>query len=232
MRLAVIPARGGSKRIPRKNIKLFEGKPIVAWSIEAAIQSQSFDHVIVSTDDLEIAEVARSFGASIPFLRPASLADDYTDTIPVIRHAVEWYAENGAPVKYACCIYPTAPFLTSTDIRRGYDVLIEQDCDFAFSVTTFDYPVQRAIRLNDAGRIEMLYPEFYKSRSQDLEEAWHDAGQFYWGRADAWLTSEAMFTASASPVKLPRSRTQDIDTPEDWVQAEMMFRLLQLDRAT
>ena len=182
MKLAIIPARGGSKRIPRKNIKLFCAKPMIAWSIEAALQSGCFDQVIVSTDDAEIAEVARSYGATVPFMRPAELSDDHTGTIPVIHHAIEWVNAQGQAVEQACCLYATAPFVSPDDIRRGFDTLIGSDSDYAFSVTSYAFPIQRAIRLNAEGQVEMFNPEHFNTRSQDLEEAFHDAGQFYWAK--------------------------------------------------
>lgn len=226
MKLAVIPARGGSKRIPRKNIKPFCGKPMIAWSIEAAQQSGCFDRVIVSTDDAEIAEVARQCGAAVPFIRPAELSDDHTGTIPVIRHAIEWVNAQGGVVEQACCLYATAPFVSADDIRRGLSILTEAECDYAFSVTSYAFPIQRAIRVTDSGRVEMFNASHFNTRSQDLEEAWHDAGQFYWGRADAWLQGRMIFSPASAPVRLPRHRVQDIDTPEDWVRAEWLFKAM------
>ena len=227
MRLAVIPARGGSKRIPRKNIKPFCGKPMIARSIEAALESGCFDRVIVSTDDAEIAEVARQYGADVPFVRPAELSDDYAGTVPVIRHAVEWFIANGEAPEQVCCIYATAPFVTGENIRRGLEALAGKDCDYAFSVTSYAFPIQRAIRITSAGRVEMFNPEHFNTRSQDLEEAYHDAGQFYWGRASAWLDGKVLFGTHAVPVLLPRHRVQDIDTLEDWERAEWLFKAMQ-----
>lgn len=227
MKIAVIPARGGSKRIPRKNIKPFCGKPIIAWSIEAALQSACFDRVIVSTDDAEIAEVARQHGALVPFIRPANLADDHTGTIPVIQHAIEWSQTQGHAPSQVCCLYATAPFVLVDDLRRGLAMLTDTACDYAFSVTSYAFPIQRAIRITETGRVEMFNPQHFGARSQDLEEAWHDAGQFYWGRADAWLAGKPIFSNDAVPVKLPRHRVQDIDTTEDWLRAEWMFKALQ-----
>ena len=229
MKLAIIPARGGSKRIPRKNIKLFCAKPMIAWSIEAALQSGCFDQVIVSTDDEEIADVARRYGATVPFVRPAELSDDHTGTIPVIRHAIEWVNAQGQSVEQACCLYATAPFVSPDDIRRGLDTLLDTGSDYAFSVTSYAFPIQRAIRLNAEGRVEMFNPEHFNTRSQDLEEAFHDAGQFYWGKADAWLQGRMIFSPASVPVALPRHRVQDIDTPEDWVRAEWLFKAMQAE---
>jgi N-acylneuraminate cytidylyltransferase len=227
MRLAVIPARGGSKRIPRKNIKEFCGKPMIAWSIEAAIRSGCFDQVVVSTDDAEIADVARQYGASVPFMRPAELSDDYTGTLPVIRHAIEWFNGQGQTVEQVCCLYATAPFVRVEDIQRGLQILEETGSDYAFSVTSYAFPIQRAIRLTEQGRVEMFSPEHFNTRSQDLEEAYHDAGQFYWGRASAWLQGKMIFSPDSAPVLLPRHRVQDIDTPDDWLRAEWMCKAMQ-----
>lgn len=227
MRLAIIPARGGSKRIPRKNIKAFCGKPMIAWSIEAALQSACFDQVIVSTDDAEIADVARQWGASVPFMRPAELSDDHTGTVPVIRHAIEWFNGQGKTLEQACCLYATAPFVRAEDLQRGREILEGNDCNYTFSVTSYAFPIQRAIRINGEGRVEMFSPEHFNTRSQDLEEAFHDAGQFYWGRAEAWLQGKMIFSPHSLPVLLPRHRVQDIDTPEDWERAQWLFQAMQ-----
>ncbi|MBH1964881.1 MAG: pseudaminic acid cytidylyltransferase [Comamonadaceae bacterium] len=227
MKLAIIPARGGSKRIPRKNIKLFCGKPMLAWSIEAARSSGCFDRIIVSTDDAEIAAIAQQCGAEAPFTRSPALSNDHTGVTPVIAHAIGWINANGPQqVELACCIYATAPFVSATDLRRGLDTLVQEKCDYALAVTSFPFPIQRAIRLTANRRIEMFRPEHFTTRSQDLEEAWHDAGQFCWGKASAWLTDMPVFAQGAAPVVLPRHRVQDIDTPEDWQRAELMFQLL------
>jgi N-acylneuraminate cytidylyltransferase len=228
MRLAVIPARGGSKRIPRNNIKSFYGKPMIAWSIAAALESECFDQVIVSTDDYEIAEVAKQYGACIPFMRPAALADDFIGTTPVMRHAIEWFMQHGKAITESCCIYATAPFLRAVDLRCGLDQLLKNKSSYAFSVTSYPFPIQRAIRITEQGRVQMFQPEYFNTRSQDLEEAWHDAGQFYWGTALAWLEEVTLFTSGSVPVKLPRHLVQDVDTPEDWCRAELMFRALKI----
>lgn len=226
MRLAVIPARGGSKRIPRKNIKEFGGKPMIAWSIEAAKSSGCFDSIIVSTDDPEIAEIANKYGAETPFIRPKELSDDYTGTIPVIAHAVREQIRSGKKIETACCIYATAPFLTTTDLQQGHKLLIKNNCDYAFSVTKYSFPIQRAVKIGSDGRVKMFYPEHFNTRSQDLEEAYHDAGQFYWGTINAWLEEKPFFSANSFPVILPNHRVQDIDTLEDWKRAEQMFSCL------
>lgn len=224
MKVAIIPARGGSKRIFRKNIKEFCGKPMIAWSIEAAKFSGCFDEIIVSTDDAEIADVAKEWGASVPFMRPAELADDYTGTLPVMRHAVEWLCKHDKPVAYACCLYATAPFVSPRDLQKGWELIQQEDSSYAFSVTSYAFPIQRAIKITENGRVAMFNPEHFNTRSQDLEEVWHDAGQFYWGTAQAWREEKMVFGEDSVPVKLPRHRVQDIDTLEDWTRAERMFQ--------
>ena len=229
MKLAVIPARGGSKRIPRKNIRLFCGKPMIAHTIETAIKAACFDKLIVSTDDLEIAEVSRAFGAETPFLRPDHLSDDHTGTIPVIAHAIDWTNRNVNEVSFACCLYATAPFIQPASILHGLSQLTSQATDYAFTVTTYPFPIQRAVRINNKCRIEMFQEEFYAVRSQDLEKSFHDAGQFYWGRADAWLQHKPMFHNSSAPILLPRHQVQDIDTDEDWQRAEWLFKAMKFE---
>ncbi|MFG6535313.1 pseudaminic acid cytidylyltransferase [Sulfitobacter sp. 1A16787] len=220
----MIPARGGSKRIPRKNIKPFGGRPMIAWSISAARESELFDRIIVSTDDDEIASVALREGAEVPFMRPAELADDYTGTIPVIAHAVGWQNDTGETAEEVCCIYATAPFIKTADLHRGLDILRRSGADFAFSVTSYAAPIQRALRIGCGGRVEMFDPRQFNMRSQDLEEAWHDAGQFYWGRGDAWLSDKPLFGTHAAAVPLPRYRVQDIDTQDDWQRADLIHK--------
>jgi len=226
MNVAIIPARGGSKRIPKKNIREFAGLPMIVHSIRAAQESSLFDNIIVSTDDTEIAEIAKQAGAEVPFLRPDTLSDDFTGTVPVIAHAVSWLIENAIDVETACCIYATAPFVTPADLIAGHDLLRTSRSDYAFSVTDYAFPIQRALKLNADGKIEMFFPEFYKIRSQDLEEGLHDAGQFYWGTANAWLEQKPIFNSLSVPVILPRTRVQDIDTFDDWERAEQLYYLL------
>ena len=226
MKVAIIPARGGSKRIPRKNIREFCGKPMIAWSIEAARQSGCFDQIIVSTDDAEIAEISRVYGAEVPFMRPAELSDDHTATIPVISHALRWLEQNANSAEIACCIYATAPFIQPSDLQKGLDILEQSGADYAFSVTSYESPIQRAIRITAENRVEMFNPEYFETRSQDLEAAYHDAGQFYWGRSEAWLDGKPIFSQGAVPIILQRDRVQDIDTQEDWKRAENLFSML------
>lgn len=228
MKVAVIPARGGSKRIPRKNIKAFHGKPMIVYSIEAAIASGCFDKVIVSTDDTEIAAVAVAHGAEVPFLRPEEIADDYATTMDVMAHAIHWCQSEGWDVEAVCCLYATAPFVLPEDLQQGYALLRDSDVQFAFSATSFPFPIQRAIKLDEFGSVSMFSPENEQVRSQDLEEAYHDAGQFYWGKTEAFLTKLSIFSPHSKAVLLPRNRVQDIDTPEDWELAESLFSALKL----
>jgi N-acylneuraminate cytidylyltransferase len=226
MRLAVIPARGGSKRIPRKNIKPFGGLPMIAWSIRAAIDSQCFDRIVVSTDDEEISSIAKEYGAEVPFARPTNLSDDHTGTIPVIAHAIEWQNQHGEAVTEACCVYATAPFIQATDLQRGLEVLNRTGAEYALAVTTYAFPIQRAIYITPNHRVAMFEPEHFNTRSQDLQEAWHDAGQFCWGRAQAWQSGLSVFSQDTAPVPMPRFRVQDIDTTEDLERAEWLFKTM------
>lgn len=223
--VVVIPARGGSKRIPLKNQKDFCGKPIIAYSIEAALAASHVDRVVVSTDSEQIAQLARELGAEVPFMRPAELANDTAATLPVIQHAIS--ALDSEP-DYVCCLYATAPFITSQRLDDAFAQLIASTKEYAFGVCHYDFPVQRALK-PDAGGVSPLFPEFIQSRSQDLQEAWHDAGQFYWGRAQAFLNLLPVFAPHSLPIHLPRWAVLDIDTPEDWRQAEIMYRLAQDD---
>ena len=227
VKLAVIPARGGSKRIPRKNIRPFLGTPIMGHSIQAALGCGLFDEVIVSTDDAEIAAYGRSAGATTPFVRPAALSDDFATTTDVMNHAVQWALDAGWPVDYACCIYPTAPMLRIEDVQRGYEMLQQGPAfSYAFSVTSFAFPIQRAIRILPSGALDAISPEYKNTRSQDLEPCFHDAGQFYWGRQQAWLQKTPLFSPLSLPVVLPRHLVQDIDNEEDWLLAEALCRSL------
>jgi len=230
MKLCVIPARGGSKRIPRKNIREFCSKPMIAWSIEAAKESGCFDQIIVSTDDEEIADLARQWGADVPFMRPAELADDFAGTTPVVAHAVRWYQDHGQELAAVCCLYATAPFVEIDDIKQGFKLLAQAGPDrFVFTATAYASPIQRALRIDaKSSESHMWQPEQFSKRSQDLEPSYHDAGQFYWGRSQAWLQSRNLFEGG-KPLLLPRWRVQDIDTEDDWIQAELMQQALLRD---
>lgn len=231
MKVAVIPARGGSKRIPRKNIRPFLDRPMISWSIGAALRSGCFDRILVSTDDHEIREIALAAGAEVPFARPPELSDDHTPTVPVIRHAIQWLEADGAEVGQVCCIYATAPLLDPRYLVEGSATLDEDPTlEFAFSITSFGFPIQRALKQDASGRISMFHPEHELTRSQDLEHAYHDAGQFYWGTRDGWMKRDRIFSSRCKGVLLPPHLVQDIDTPEDWTRAEWMAKAMLHER--
>ena len=223
MNVAVIPARGGSKRIPRKNIKEFSGKPMIAYSIEVASSSGIFEDIIVSTDSQEIAEISKECGASVPFIRPDELSDDFATTGDVMAHATQWLEENENELNSVCCVYATAPFIQKDDLLNAYEIFNTNKWSYVFSATTFSFPIQRAIKKLDNGGIEMFQPENFYTRSQDLEEGYHDAGQFYFGKSKAWINKEKIFHNNSEIFVLPRWRVQDIDTNEDWENAEKLF---------
>jgi len=230
--VAIIPARAGSKRIPGKNIKPFLGTPLISRTIETVVQSEIFDRVVVSTDGVDIAETAMAVGADVPFVRPSELSDDFATTDAVIRHAIEQVESEGATLGFVCVVYPAAILATVDDFRRSYNLLRDGLYDFVFTATSFPYPIQRALRRHDDGSCEMFQPAELLTRSQDLEDAFHDAGQFYWGLRDAWVAGKAVFTSRSLMYELPRHRVQDIDTPEDWERAELLFRLLEMSDAS
>jgi len=225
MNICVIPARGGSKRIPRKNIKDFLGKPLIAYSIEAAIKSKLFQRVIVSTDNENIAVIAEKYGAEIPFIRPHDLSDDFTGTADVVNHAVNYFENLGEKHKFICTVYATAPFIQVKYLVKGYEALKNSDAVNAFSCTSIPFPIQRAFKIDKNGRCKMFTPEYYTIRSQDLEEAYQDAGQFYWTNRTRQIQNDikVVFSEISIPIILPRHLVQDIDTPEDWQRAELMF---------
>jgi N-acylneuraminate cytidylyltransferase len=229
--VAVIPARGGSRRIPRKNIRLFCGRPMLAWTIDAARASGLFERVIVSTEDEEVAAVARDWGAETPFRRATALADDLTGTGPVVADATRWALDAGWSLDAVCCLYATAPFLASDDLHRGLAALLDGSWSYAFSATDFPASIFRAFRRHDDGGTEMFFPEHWETRSQDLPRALHDAAQFYWGRPSAWLEGRRVFDRWSVPILIPRWRVQDIDDIDDWTRAELMFRCLKGERA-
>ena len=224
---AVIPARGGSKRIPRKNIKTFLGKPVISYSIEKAISSQLFEKVIVSTDDDEIACIAKKYGAEVPFVRPAKLSDDYTGSSKVVAHFVNWMQQQGLRVDALCCIYATAPFIRSNDLSMAYKIFQSKKWDFVFSATEYVYPVQRSFKLLKNGSVKMMSTKNYPKRSQDLEVFYHDVGQFYWGKPESWLENKIVFSEKSTVIHVPSYRAVDIDTEEDWERAELLYQLLE-----
>jgi N-acylneuraminate cytidylyltransferase len=223
--VAIITARGGSKRIPRKNIKDFLGKPIIAYSIEAALSAGCFDEVMVSTDDGEIAEVAQRYGATVPFTRSAETSDDHSTTADVLVEVLTEYKNRGKEFACACCIYPTAPFVTGAKLKKGHKLLISTGADTALPVVRFGYPVQRALKIEE-NRLSMIWPEHMNSRSQDLMPAYHDSGQFYWFRVARFLETRKLFAEHTVPIEMPESEVQDIDNEEDWKIAEMKYRIL------
>ena len=223
MKIAIIPARGGSKRIPRKNIIEFCGKPMIAWAITIAKESRLFDHIIVSTDDEEIADIGRTWGAETPFVRPVELADDLTPTVPVVAHAVKSCLDNGWTVEYACCIYPCVPFLQVGDLSKAFRLLHKLDANFVYPVTEYAHPIQRAMRQLPSGQMQFISPEYELTRTQDLEKSYHDSGQFYWGSALAWLEQKKMHTDGLG-MTIPSWRVADIDSMDDWIRAENIYK--------
>ena len=223
MRVAVIPARGGSKRIPRKNIRPFAGKPIIVWPIKVALSSGLFDQVVVSTDDAEIAEVARAAGALVPFTRPENLSDDYADTKSVIRHAISELKLETEPEVQVCCIYPTSVFVDEQLLKEGLEKLNSIDCRFVLSITSIDPNVCRSFTKAEDDRITMLFPENYAKRTQDLPSLYCDAAQFYWATVSAWQSDLSIFGANSIGVFLDSSRVQDIDIEPQWLAAEKIF---------
>lgn len=228
--LAVIPARGGSKRIPQKNIRQFLGVPLLARTVALLQHSGVFDRIVVSTDDDEIADVAIRAGAEVPFRRPEELSSDTAATIPVIAHAILTLETSGWRGTHVCCVYPAAVFSRSSDYRQAREMLIGSPAPaYVFTAASFSHPIQRALRATDAGGCEMFWPEHRQTRSQDLEPAFHDAGQFYFGRRDAWVEARPLFSPASRMLILPRYRVQDIDTVEDWERAELLARILPID---
>jgi N-acylneuraminate cytidylyltransferase len=224
--IAIITARGGSKRIPRKNIKDFLGRPIIAYSIEAAITSNLFDEVMVSTDDDEIAEIARQYGAKVPFLRSTENSNDFATTVEVIREVLEQYRQKGKLYKYGCCIYPTAPFVNGELLQKSYHLLNEKDYDSVFPVVKYSNPIQRALLVGENGKIAMMHPEYIASRSQDLEKTYYDSGQFYWFNIEKILAQKKLWTSNSGAIELLEHQVQDIDNPIDWKLAELKYKLL------
>jgi pseudaminic acid cytidylyltransferase len=225
VRLAVIPARGGSKRIPRKNVREFCGRPIIAWAIGAAERSGKFDRIVVSTDDEEIAAVAREWGAETPFVRPSELSDDRTPTVPVVAHAIRSCRDAGWNADYVCCVYPCAPFLMPSDLSAALRLVEQGGAEFAYPVTEYAHPTQRAMRRLASGKMQFLDEKHELTRTQDLEKTFHDAGQFYWGKASAWLQQKRMHVDGVG-MPVPNWRVVDIDTEEDWKRAEQVFKLI------
>lgn len=223
-KLGIIPARGGSKRIPRKNCKNFLGKPIIAYSIEAALKSNLFDEVMVSTDDEEIATIAKEYGATVPFLRSAETANDMATTMDVLNEVIEQYGRRGVVFDYVCCIYATAPLIRTEDLVKGFELLLSKGYISVFPVVAFSYPIWRGLQQDEQGKIGMVWPEYLNSRSQDLPQVYHDAGQWYWYKPEK--AKQSLFTENSGSIVLDESLVQDIDTETDWILAEMKYNLI------
>lgn len=223
--IAIIPARGGSKRIPRKNIKDFFGKPIIAYSIEAAINSGVFDEIMVSTDDLEIAKIAKKYGANIPFMRSPEMSNDMATTAQVLIEVINEYKKLGQEFEYCACIYPCAPFINSQKIKEGIELMKEKMADSAVPVVQFSYPIQRALKIEN-NLLAMILPENMNVRSQDLMPTYHDIGQYYCFKIDSFLSEPVLFSKNTVPIITPESEVQDIDTEDDWKIAEIKYRIL------
>jgi N-acylneuraminate cytidylyltransferase len=221
--LAVIPARGGSKRIPRKNVRPFCGRPIIEWVIDIAKNASIFDAIVVSTEDDEIARISETSGAEVPFLRPVTLATDHTPTLPVVNHTIQTLQEVGRSYDFVCCIYPTSVFVSEKSLMEGLRILETTDCDYVISTTLYPHPIERALRLSKANQVVMVWPEHAETRSQDLKPSFHDAGQFYWGRIGAWASQRCILSSSVRAVTLSNSQVRDIDNQNDWMLAEQLF---------
>jgi pseudaminic acid cytidylyltransferase len=225
MNVAIIPARGGSKRIPRKNVKMFYGRPMIAYAISSAQNSGLFEHIVVSTDDEEIAMIAKKYGAETPFIRPPELADDFTATVPVIAHGIKACRNIGWVFEQVCCIYPCVPFIQIDDLKGALARLTSGEADYCFPVTEYPSTIQRALRVSTDGKLQSLYPEFELTRTQESEPAYYDAGQFYWGKVDAWLTNPKIHSSGLGYV-IPNWRVVDIDSPNDWQRAELIYHAI------
>ncbi len=223
--LCIIPARGGSKRIPRKNIKDFLGKPIIAYSIETALKSGLFDEVMVSTDDEEIKEIALEYGAKVPFLRSEEGANDFASTIDVIKEVFFEYEKLNKPFENICCFYPCSPLTTVDRLKEGYELLIDKNFDSVFPIMPFSFPIQRAIKLNK-GKVDFFYPEYVECRSQDLEKSYHDAGQFYWLTSQLIKEKGDIFTENTGAIEITELEGQDVDNLSDWQLAEIKYKVL------
>jgi len=223
--IAIIPARGGSKRIPRKNIKMFDGRPMIEWAIIKAKKSGMFDKIIVSSDDPEIIEISNQCGAITPFIRPTELADDLSPTVPGIAHAVRECNRMGWLAKYFCCIYPGVPFMEVGDLEKAFELLVSTNSDFVYPVAEYSHPIQRAMRQLENGQMVFFNNDSELTRTQDLEPSYHDAGQFYWGKASAWLEHKKMHSDGIGIV-IPNWRVVDIDDLNDWKRAELMCSVL------
>ena len=226
MKIAIIPARGGSKRIPKKNIKIFNGKPMIVWAIEKVKESKFFDQIVVTTDDAGIMEIANKHGAKTPFKRSKELSDDFTITVPVIANAIIECEKLEWKIDYACCVYPCSPFIKVEDFEKSYNKMIQGDFEFIYPVTEYRHPIQRAMSFNKKGMMELEFSESNKARTQDYKKLYHDTGQFYWGTRNAWVNQKKMHTDGTAFVT-PSWRIVDIDTEDDWTRAELLYKLIE-----
>lgn len=224
--LAIIPARGGSKRIPRKNIRPFMGKPIIAYSIQAALNSGLFDEVMVSTDDEEIANIAKGYGASVPFMRSEANANDYATLADVVKEVLDQYIINQIDIENLCCILPTAPLISYLDIKSAYRKMIDFNFTAVYPVVEFSYPIMRSVIIDENDHLKMCWPEYLNTRSQDIKPAYHDCGMFYWIRKESFMQYESMLTPNCSGIIIDEIATQDIDSEQDWKIAELKYMLL------
>lgn len=222
MNIAVIPARFGSKRIPKKNIKNFNGRPMIAWAIENALNSNCFDKVLISSDSQEIINIAATYGAESLFIRPQNLSDDYVPTLPVVVHAINFCNNLSMRIDNVCCIYPCTPFLTTNDLKNSLDILKQRPAEFVYPVCEYYHPIQRAMRRNNIGKMSFIQKKYELIRTQDLEKAYYDAGQFYWGTSESWLKKEKLHSNGIG-MPIPNWRYVDIDTEDDWVRAELIY---------
>lgn len=225
-KICIIPARGGSKRIPRKNIKPFLGKPIIAYSIQAAIESQLFDEVMVSTDDEEIAGIAKQYGAKVPFYRSLETSNDFAITVDVLNEVLNEYEKMGQTFDYICCIYPTALFITSEKLRSSFETMVNKGYDSAFAIVQYSYPIQRGLVINENERVNMIWPQYIKSRSQELTPTYHDAGQFYFSTVKKFRETNAMKGDNTYGIVTNELEVQDLDTMTDWELAELKYKRL------
>jgi pseudaminic acid cytidylyltransferase len=225
MNVAIIPARGGSKRIPKKNIQKMKGLPIIAWTIRSVIKSGIFDRVIVSTDSNQIANISKKYKAETPFTRPKNLSSDYTVTSAVIKHAIKWLEANNCNPENICCIYPTSASISSKDLKKGLKKLKSNKFNYVFSVQKNNNNIFRSFKKDNKGNLKMIFPQNYKKRTQDLGSVYNDAGQFYWAKTKTWLKQKKIFEGRSSIIEIPRSRSIDIDTLEDWKLAEKIYTL-------
>jgi N-acylneuraminate cytidylyltransferase len=229
MNIAIIPARGGSKRIKNKNVKFFFNKPVIYWSIKAAKQSKLFDKIIVSTDSKKIANICKKYNVEVPFLRPKILSNDKASTAKVVKHALLWFKNKGIFFDRVCCIYAAAPFISKKTIYKGLNLLKKKRKSFAFTVSSYPHPIQRALKIKKNGYLKPVWPSNVKIRSQEFQNRYHDAGQFYWGTCEAFMKEKNIFTNDSVPIYIPRYLCHDIDTLEDWKKAELVFKSLKIN---